>query len=91
MPKLTARFLIGVEEAVQMDDKIAHVRIVHRRLGLGAPCRLGRLVVREDADDVELIEISELYAVQFLELATEHEVKQLFPGVLFGHSNLIRR
>ena len=56
--------LLGIEQPVQVDDEIAHLRVVDRLLRLGLPGRIGGRVVRIDADDVELVEILELGAVE---------------------------
>src|SRR3954452_21115862 len=53
------RFLVGVEQAVQMDDEVAHLRVVHRALRLGPPGDMGRRIVRIDADDLDVVEILE--------------------------------
>ena len=45
---------IGLEQAMQMDDVIARLRAVDRRLRLGAPCALGAGEIGKDADDIEL-------------------------------------
>ena len=55
---------VGIEQPVQMDDEIAHLRIVDGLLRLGLPGRVGGGVVRIDADDVELVEILELGVVE---------------------------
>ena len=52
--------VLGIEQAVQVDDEIAHLRIVHGRLRPGLPGRVGGGVVREDSDDIELGQILEI-------------------------------
>src|SRR5690606_30839284 len=49
-----------VQQAVQVDDEVAHMRIVHGLLRGAAPGLVRRLVIGIDADDVELGEIDEL-------------------------------
>src|SRR5712692_8334102 len=66
---------VGVEQAVQMDDEIAHVRIVDRLLRLGLPGAVGRGIIGIDADDVELGEILELGVVELRQFAAEHEMR----------------
>jgi hypothetical protein len=53
-----------------MDDEVAHMRIVDRRLGFPAPSFERLRVVREQADDVDFGEVDELGRVRILELAT---------------------
>ena len=66
--------VIRVEQPVQVDDEVAHMGVVDRRLRLAAPSlhRLG--VVREEADDVDLGEVDELGRGGVLELAAENEM-----------------
>src|SRR5450631_2803741 len=75
MPALGGR--VGVEQAVQMDDEIPHLRVVDGLLRLAPPGRIGGGVVRVDADDIELVEILEFGRFEAVELAAEHEMKQL--------------
>src|SRR5918996_4864342 len=66
-----------VEQAVQVDDEIAHMGVVDGLLRRRLPGRVRRLVVRIDADDVELVEIDELGPARVLELAAEHQMQEL--------------
>src|SRR5512144_364618 len=68
---------LGIEQSVQVNDEIAHVRVVDSLLRLCLPCDVGARIVRVDADDVDLVEILELSASELAELAAEDEVKQL--------------
>ena len=72
----------GIEEPVQMNDEVAHVRIIYRRLRLGLPGRVRARIVREDSHDVELGKIPEIRAVERLEFTPEYEVRQLRLGGL---------
>jgi hypothetical protein len=68
---------LALEQPVQVDDEVADVGVVHRRLRLAAPSVVGGLVVRIDSDDVELGGIDELGPARVLELAAEDEVQEL--------------
>ena len=50
-----------VEQPVEVNDEIAHVGIVHGLLRLCLPGRVGGGVIGIDADDVQLVEIPELW------------------------------
>src|SRR5215204_4706645 len=67
--------VVRVEQAVQMHDEIAHMRIIDGLLRLCFPGRVGRRIIRKNADDVELAEIAEFKLVDALELAPEHEMQ----------------
>ena len=60
-----------------MHDEVAHLGVVDGRLRLRLPGRVGRGVVREDADHVELRQVLELDILEALELAAEDEVEEL--------------
>ena len=62
---------------MQVDDEIARLRAVDRRLRLGAPGPLGAGVIGEEADDVELVGIAEFVAVERFQFAAEHQVQAL--------------
>jgi mRNA interferase RelE/StbE len=66
---------LGVEKTVQVDDEIAHMRVVDGLLRRAPPGLVRCSVVRIDADDVEPIEIGELDPARILELAAEHKVQ----------------
>lgn len=71
--------LIGlrIEQSMQVHDEIAHVSIVDRLLRLGSPCRMGRRVIRENADKIQLFQIAEFDLLQVGKLAAEDEMQQL--------------
>ena len=71
------RLVVGIEQAMQVDDEIAHARVVDRRLGLRLPGVVGGAVVRKDADDIELGEIGEADAVDAFEFAAEDQMEKL--------------
>src|SRR3984957_661580 len=68
---------VGLEQTMQMDDVITYLRVVDRRLRLGAPGALGAGVVGEEADDIELLGIAEFVALKRFQLAAEHQVQAL--------------
>src|SRR5688500_14986479 len=47
-----------------MDDDIFHFGIVDRALRGAAPCLFGRLIVRIEADDVEIVEVGKVEALR---------------------------
>src|SRR5262245_46082389 len=66
-----------IEQAVSVQDEIAHLRVIDRSLRRALPGVIGRLVVREGADEVDCLEVRELELVNVLQLAADDEVKQL--------------
>src|SRR3989337_3391297 len=86
---LSARFLSGVEQPVQMHDKVAHMGVVDGAVSGVLPGVIGPRIVGIDADNVERLEVAELDLVERRKLASEHEVKHLSPAplgaVLCGH------
>src|SRR6202051_1580823 len=76
---------VGIEQAVQVDDKITHVRVIDGLLRFRLPGDIGAGIIRKDADDLDLVEIFELGAAEFGHLAAEHEMEQLFCRYIFGH------
>src|SRR6185436_13412190 len=68
---------VGVEKAVKVDDEVAHMRVVHGALRHRLPGLVGLRIARIHADDVQRAEVGELDVGERLELAAEHEVKQL--------------
>ena len=69
--------LFRVEQAVHVNDEIAHLGVVDGALRLGLPRRISAGIVRIDADDVELVEILELGLRHAVELAAKDKMKQL--------------
>src|SRR5262249_8903383 len=78
-----------IEQAMDMHDKVAHVRVVHRALRRRLPGRVGLRVARKDADDIKSSKVVELNLGQRLKLAAEDEMQELLgsPGgaVANGH------
>src|SRR5262245_55194155 len=70
----------GIEQAMHMDDEIAHLGVVHGSLRHPLPGLVGFGVARIDADDVEVTRIGELDGVERGELAAKHEVQELLGG-----------
>ena len=56
----------------------------------GAPGSLGRFVVGEDTDDIEILEIAEIQPFQRLELAAEYEMEKLPFRTVLGHGACLR-
>ncbi len=73
---------IGIKQAVQMHHEIAHLRIVHGRLRLGLPGGMGGLVVRIDADNVELREV--LKVVLSISVSSPPKTRWRSCGSAFG-------
>lgn len=74
---MPVRFDVRVEEAVHVNDEVAHMSVVDGRRGGSAPGGIGFRVAGEDTDDVKLARIDEFGRVRTNQLAAENEVKQL--------------
>ena len=87
LPRAAARRSVvrGIEQAVQVDDEIAHVRVVDRRLRLGFPGGIGCRVVREHADDVDLVEVLELVRSRLTSSPPNTRCGNCCPELFFGH------
>ena len=59
-----------------MGDEIAGMSVIDGRLGLRLPRLVGAGIVREHADDVDLVDILELVAPGIDKLAAEDEVQE---------------
>jgi len=70
-------FLGRVEEAVHVNDKIAHMRIIDGGSGSAAPSGIRFRIAGVDTDDVKLVGIDELGRIGAHQLPAENEVKQL--------------
>src|SRR5262249_34855788 len=75
---------------MHVHDEIAHVRVVDGLLRLRLPGSVSGGVIGIDANDVQLVEISELDAVHIGELAAENEMQQLPACRLIRHSPVPR-
>src|SRR6476646_474322 len=73
-PRLARRAFCGfrIEQAVQVNDEIAHMGVVDSLLCLRFPDRICRGVVWIDADDFDFVEILEFSVVDIGAVATEH-------------------
>ena len=78
--------MTGIEQPVEMNDEITHVGIIDALLRLGLPGRIGRGIVRIQADDLDLIEILEGYMIEVKEFASDDEMEQLRLH-RFGHES----
>lgn len=65
----------GVEQAMQMDNKIPNLSIIDCRLRFTAPGRERRGVVRKDADDIHILDIFEGPELGIRNPTAEHQVQ----------------
>src|ERR1700751_1194043 len=79
------RRCIRIKQPVEMDDEIAHLRVIDGVLRLAPPGRMGARVIRIDADDVELAEVLEFDIAKAREFAAEHQMQQLFRPRFVAH------
>jgi hypothetical protein len=72
-----------------MYDEIAHHRIVDRTLSRILPSRIGGLVVRKDAYDIEALSVVKFVVIETFQFATEHEMQELWLRICgLGHGRL---
>lgn len=76
--------LIGIEQAMQMNDDIAHFGIVNRALRRAAPCLFGQSIVGIDTDDIDGIEIGKFEPTGVLDATPEDEMQFVHANVAFG-------
>src|SRR5262245_48089 len=81
---------IGIEQAMQMNDKVTHVGIVDGLLRPGLPRDVGAGIVRKNTDDIDLVEIPEFVAAKLSEFSAQDEMQQLFFGrrQFYGHRSI---
>jgi len=72
---------------MQVHDEIAHMSIVYCLLCLRLPCGLGRLVIRVDANDIDVFKIAELNGTELFQLTAEHQMKKLLFVAFDAHDN----
>ena len=68
---------------MQVDDEIAHMRVVDGLLRLGLPGGVGGGVVRIEADDLDLVEVLERVVLEILQLAADDEMEKLLLGTIW--------
>src|SRR5262245_54486150 len=68
-----------------MHDEVAHMGVIDGLLGFRLPGSISGGVVGINADNVQLVEVSEFDVIQIDELATEDEVQQLSALDLIRH------
>jgi len=66
---------IRIEQAMQMHDEIAHLGIVDGLLRLRPPRRVGRGIIRIDADNIDFLEILEFDISDPGQLAAKYEMQ----------------
>ena len=71
---------------MQVDDEVAHLRVVDRALRLGPPGGVSGRIVRIEPDDLDVVEILEGVVLEIDELAADDEVKQLLRGTIWHGS-----
>lgn len=74
MPVITA---IRIEQPMQVNDDVFHLRIVDSALRIRPPCRLGLGVVWENANNIELGGIFEIETARINNTAAKDEVKKV--------------
>lgn len=79
-----------IEQPVEVDDEITHVGVIDRLLGLALPSGISGGIVREQAHDIDLVEILEGDVIEIEKFATDNEVKQLRLHS-FGHEVLSQK
>src|SRR3546814_11452 len=62
-------------QAVEVDDDIFHLGIIHRSLGIGAPGVERARIIGEKADHVDRWKVDEFQAPRILDAAAEDEMK----------------
>jgi hypothetical protein len=75
--------LARVEQPMEVDDEIAHLRVVDGHLRLGLPGGMGARIVRKQADDLDVVEVLEGILLEIDQLAADDEVEQLLRGTIW--------
>ncbi len=65
----------GVEQAMEVDDDIAHFRIVHSALGGGTPCGLRTGIIGIDADEIDSAGVFEDQFAWILDASAHDEMQ----------------
>ena len=63
-----------IEQPVEMDDEITHMGVIDALLGLRLPGRVGRGIVRKQANHLDLIEILESDVIEVEKFAADDKV-----------------
>src|SRR5580658_5897701 len=84
------RVLFGVEQPVEMDDEISHLRIVHRLLRLRPPGGVGAGVIGEQTDDFHLRKILERVVLKVVQFAAKDEMQQLLRGTIWHDPSILK-
>src|SRR6478672_1701626 len=74
MPGPSDSFGLRLEQAVQVDDHIFHLGVVHRALRLSAPSLLGGGIAVVDADEVDAVHV-EVEPARILDPTAEDQMK----------------
>jgi len=80
------RILARIEQPVEVDDEITHMSVIDGLLGLALPRRIGCGVIREQANDLNLVEILESHMIEVEKFAADDKMKQLRLHS-FGHES----
>lgn len=70
-------FDVGIEQFVQMHDKISHMGVVDGGMSLRLPGGQSAVIVGVNAYEIELAEISKRHPVEILKFAAKHQMQQL--------------
>ncbi|CAK06398.1 conserved hypothetical protein [Rhizobium johnstonii 3841] len=62
---------------MHVDDEVAHMRIVDRLLRLRLPGRQRRGIIRENADNIETLQVTELDVIEAFQFAAKNEMQKL--------------
>src|SRR6185503_10224896 len=77
-----------IEQAVGVNDEIAHARVVDRALRGALPRIVGGAIVRIGADKIDCFQVFELGAIEPLQLAAYDEMQKL---PLLAHASAFLR
>jgi len=64
-----------IEQAVQVDDDIAHLCVIHGALCSGAPGGFRGGIIGKDADQIDTAEIVENQLLRILDASAHHKVQ----------------
>jgi hypothetical protein len=75
---------VRLQQAVEVNDKVSHHRIIDGALGGAFPGYVSAFIVGVDPDDIETFEVTEFVAVEGLQLAAENKMQKLGLGIRHG-------